>query len=133
MSNDEEIFGKRPKQYFEVGEKYSPTFKAACIFMGFLGFIPILLAILGFLNYYFPGKPAWFFAANLIFGVLMIFGVVLLYRFKKWGVYLFAGALVINILFHLSLGWEELDMINGLYFFIGFALVPIIPRWKYFK
>ena len=133
MSSDEELFGKRPKQYFEVKEKHSSTFKAACIFMGFLGFIPIFLAVLGFMKYYFPGKPVWFFCANLLLGILMIIGAMKTYRFQKWGLYLFAVALIVNILFHLSLGWEEIDMINGLYFFIGFALVPIIPRWKFFK
>ncbi|MDR1876362.1 MAG: hypothetical protein LBQ84_01915 [Flavobacteriaceae bacterium] len=133
MSNDEEIFGKRPEEYFEVKEKKPPTFLLACIYMAFMGFIPILLGILGFLKIYFPGAPNWFFILNLIFGILMILGTLGTYNFKKKGIYLFAGALLADILFHLSLGLEELDAIHGLYFFIGFALVPVIPRWKLFK
>jgi hypothetical protein len=133
MSNDEEIFGKRPQEYFEVKEKKSLTFLLSCLYMGFMGFIPIFLGILGFLKIYFPGAPDWFFILNLVFGIIMIIGSVGTYSFKKTGIYLFTSALAVDILFHLSLGLEELDAIHGLYFFIGFALVPIVPRWKFFK
>lgn len=133
MSSDEEIFGKRPKEYFEVKEKKSIPFILSCIYMGFMGFIPIFLGILGFMKIYFPGAPAWFFILNIILGILMIIGSISTYYFKKWGVFLFGLTLFVDILFHLSLGFEELDAINGLYLFIGFALVPIIPRWKFFN
>ncbi|WP_128331802.1 hypothetical protein [Apibacter sp. HY039] len=133
MSSDEEIFGKRPKEYFEVKNKKSVGFLLSSLYMGFMGSIPILLGILGFMKIYFPGAPQWFFVSNIIFGILMIIGSYGTYNFKKNGIYLFTASLIIDILFHLSLGLEELDAIHGLYFFIGFALVPIIPRWKFFK
>ncbi|MDR2122326.1 MAG: hypothetical protein LBP34_04290 [Flavobacteriaceae bacterium] len=135
MSNDEEIFGKRPKEYFEIKEKRPLTFLLSCLYMGFMGSIPIFLGILGFMEIYFPEISSWywFFILNIVFGILMILGAVKTYKFKKIGIYLFISALITDVLFHLSLGWEELDAIHGLYFFIGFALVPIIPRWKLFE
>ncbi|TWP23679.1 hypothetical protein ETU10_05460 [Apibacter muscae] len=133
MKEEDSIFGKRPKEYFVVKEKKSLGFLMACLYMGFMGLIPIVLAYLGFKKIYFPSAPLWFFGINLFFGVLMILGSYWSYHFKKNGIYLFTATLILDILFHLFLGFEELDAIHGLYFFIGFALVPIIPRWKYFK
>lgn len=133
MSSDEEIFGKRPKEYFDVKEKKSVAFVLSCLYMSFMGFIPIFLGILGFMKIYFPGAAHWFFILNIFLGILMIIGSINTYNLKKWGIYLFGLTLLVDILFHLSLGFEELDAINGLYLFIGFALVPIIPRWKFFK
>lgn len=133
MSFDEEIFGKRPKEYFQVKEKKTVTFIFSCLYMGFMGFIPIFLGILGFMKIYFPGASTWFFVSNIVLGILMIIGAIATFNFFKMGIYLFGLTLILDILFHLSLGFEELDAINGLYLFIGFALVPIIPRWKLFK
>lgn len=133
MSSDEEIFGKRPKEYFQVKEKKSVTFIFSCLYMGFMGFIPIFLGILGFMKIYFPGASTCFFVSNIVLGILMIIGAIATFNFFKMGIYLFGLTLILDILFHLSLGFEELDAINGLYLFIGFALVPIIPRWKLFK
>lgn len=133
MSEDEEIFGKRPKEYFKVTEKRSVGFKISCLYMGFMALIPIFLAILGFKKIYFPGASNWFFIIYLLLGLLMVMGTIGTYNFKKKGLILFIFALILDILFHLSLGFEELDAIHGLYLFIGFALVPIVPRWKFFK
>lgn len=133
MSDDEEIFGNRPKEYFQVKEKKSLGFILAVLYMGFMGCIPIFLGVLGLLKVYFPGAPTWFFILNFVFGILMLAGSYLTYNFRKIGIYLFAVALIADIMFHLSLGFAELDAIHGLYFFIGFALLPIIPRWKFFK
>lgn len=133
MREDEEIFGKRPKEYFKVKEKKSLAFKISCLYMGFMAFIPLFLAILGFKRIYFPGAPTWFFIINLLLGLMMMIGAIGAYNFKKRGLYLFVSTLIVDILFHLSLGLQELDAIHGLYLFIGLALVPIVPRWKYFN
>lgn len=127
-------FNPEKEEYFKVTRLYSTGFIIACIGILILALIPIARAVLGYCKIYLPNAPNWFFTLDLIIGIIQTIGAALIFKLKKLGIWLFCAGLIAVILLYLTaFNAYEIDAVHGLYFFIGYALVPIIPRWKYFK
>ena len=78
--------------------------------------------------------PANYFI--LIFGVdlLMILGVLLIYFYRKIGVYLFPAAVFLHYILHnYYLNTFLYTDVTNLFLFISVGLVAFIPKWKFFK
>lgn len=78
--------------------------------------------------------PDWYPLATLGLGVASLIGIILVYFYKKIGVYLTIASLFIAIVMQPEV------MVDGVLFsmftlfvFIGYGLAVIIPHWKEFK
>jgi len=78
--------------------------------------------------------PVWYF--YLIFAVdfLMVLGIVLIFFYRKIGVYLFPIALIMHFLFHnYYLSTFLYTDVTNMFLFIGLGLLAIIPKFQFFK
>jgi len=78
--------------------------------------------------------PTWYPNVTLGLGILSLIGIVLVYFYKKIGVYLTALALFISIIIQPEFMPDgTLYSMFTLFVFIGYGLAVIIPRWKEFS
>ncbi|MGV8913827.1 MAG: hypothetical protein ACOH1X_00085 [Kaistella sp.] len=72
----------------------------------------------------------------LIFGVdlLMILGLILIFFYRKVGVFLFPVAVLTHYMLHnYYLSTFLYTDVTNLFLFISVGLVAFIPKWKFFK
>lgn len=72
----------------------------------------------------------------LIFGVdlLMILGLILIFFYRKVGVFLFPIAVLTHYMLHnYYLSTFLYTDVTNLFLFISVGLVAFIPKWKFFK
>ncbi len=72
----------------------------------------------------------------LIFGVdlLMILGLILIFFYRKVGVFLFPLAVLTHYMLHnYYLSTFLYTDVTNLFLFISVGLVAFIPKWKFFK
>ena len=72
----------------------------------------------------------------LIFGVdlLMILGLILIFFYRKIGVFLFPIAVLTHYMLHnYYLSTFLYTDVTNLFLFISVGLVAFIPKWKFFK
>ena len=78
--------------------------------------------------------PSWYPSATLILGLLTLLGIILVYFYKKIGVYLTVISLFIAIVMQPEFMPDgTLYSMFTLFVFIGYGLAVIIPHWKEFK
>ncbi len=78
--------------------------------------------------------PIWFFYVIFGLDILMVASVVLIYFYRKLGIYLLPVAASVHMImnsFYLSV--IRYSDLNILFAFFVAALFVTIPRWKYFK
>lgn len=78
--------------------------------------------------------PTWYPNATLGLGILSLIGIILVYFYKKIGVYLTIFSLFIAIAMQPEFMPDgTLYSMFTLFVFIGYGLAVIIPHWKEFK
>lgn len=78
--------------------------------------------------------PSWYPNATLGLGILSLIGIILVYFYKKIGVYLTIFSLFIAIAMQPEFMPDgTLYSMFTLFVFIGYGLAVIIPHWKEFK
>lgn len=78
--------------------------------------------------------PEWYPIATLLLGLLALIGVVLVYFYRRIGVYLTIISLFISIVMQPEFMPDgTLYSMFTLFVFIGYGLSVIIPHWKEFK
>lgn len=80
------------------------------------------------------GIPGWYFYLIFSVDVLMIISQILIFFYRKVGIYLFPVAVFTHFLLHnfyLS-SFLYFDLML-LFFYFAIILFMTIPRWKYFK
>ncbi|MFV0305388.1 MAG: hypothetical protein ACK5IC_07925 [Moheibacter sp.] len=78
--------------------------------------------------------PTWYPIATLALGVLSLLGVIMVYFYRKIGVYLTIASLFLAIIMQPTFMPDgTLYSMFTLFVFIGYGLAVIIPRWAYFK
>jgi hypothetical protein len=78
--------------------------------------------------------PGWYPSATLILGLLTLLGIILVYFYKKIGVYLTVISLFIAIVMQPEFMPDgTLYSMFTLFVFIGYGLAVIIPHWREFK
>ncbi len=123
-----------PNDYFGEVEKRSTTFKVVMSVLALFSLLPLYSAIKGLEGKFLEGEnPSTFYVliALIIISLLSVWGM---YRFKKIAVFTFVASAIAQYLWYLlAYGVDFFDMIFVFFLFIGFGLLEIIPRWKYFK
>lgn len=80
------------------------------------------------------GIPGFYFI--IIFGIdlLMVIGLVLIFFYRKIGIYLFPTALMLHFLLHnYYLTTFLYTDVTNLFLFISVGLLAFIPKWQFFK
>ena len=78
--------------------------------------------------------PVWYF--YVIFGIdfLMAISLVLMYFYRKLGLFAFPAFLVLHFFMHnYYLSTFLYTDVTNLFLFTGFGMLAIIPKWKFFK
>lgn len=78
--------------------------------------------------------PSWYFYLVFFVDFLMVVGLVLIFFYRKAGVYLFPAALIIHFFLHsFYLSTFLYTDVTNLFFFVTMGLLFIIPKWQFFK
>lgn len=124
--------GKEFGTEFQVDKVKSTAFYVLLIVMALLGFANIYRGYLNFSPNATFGAYDWYPYTTMALAVLMLFGVILLYKLKKVGLYLIVGALFVDIVQQPEFGmWGTLSSVFALFIMLGYGLVVVIPRWSY--
>ncbi len=72
----------------------------------------------------------------LIFGVdlLMIIGLILIFFYRKVGIFLFPAAVLLHYILHnYYLSTFLYTDVTNMFLFVSVGLLAFIPKWKFFK
>lgn len=78
--------------------------------------------------------PAFYFILIFLIDLLMVIGLILIFFYRKIGVYLFPAAVVLHFFFHnYYLSTFLYTDVTNLFVFISVGLLAFIPKWQFFK
>jgi hypothetical protein len=78
--------------------------------------------------------PEWYPYATLGLGLLSLIGIILVYFYRKLGVYMTIAGLFLSVVMQPEVMVDGvLFSLFTLFVFIGYGLAVIIPHWKEFK
>lgn len=78
--------------------------------------------------------PLWYFYFIFFIDFLILLSVVLIFFYRKVGIYLFPIATAFHFFFHLYfLDTFLYSDVTSLFLFIGIGLLAFIPKWQFFK
>lgn len=78
--------------------------------------------------------PGFYFILIFLIDLLMIIGLILIFFYRKMGVYLFPAAVVLHFFFHnFYLSTFLYTDVTNLFIFISVGLLAFIPKWQFFK
>jgi hypothetical protein len=78
--------------------------------------------------------PRWYFYVIFSIDVLMMLGLVLMFFYRKVGIFMFPALLVMHFFMHnYYLSTFLYTDVTNLFLFTGFGMLAIIPKWKFFK
>ncbi|WP_124641586.1 MULTISPECIES: hypothetical protein [Amniculibacterium] len=121
-------------QYFGEVKKRSLSFYLA-LAITFIFYILMLNTDMAqYSQHHETGVPSWFI--SVLFGVdaIILVSLILVYFFKKIGVYLLPlFVMVHHLLYEFYLSTTLLAGLHLLFVFLTAGLLVIIPRWKLFK
>ncbi|MBU8882917.1 hypothetical protein KSK37_07470 [Kaistella sp. DKR-2] len=78
--------------------------------------------------------PGFYFLLIFFTDLLMIIGLLLIFFYRKIGVYLFPVAVVMHFMLHnYYLSTFLYTDVTNLFLYISVGLLAFIPKWKFFK
>ena len=78
--------------------------------------------------------PGFYFILIFLLDLLMIIGLILIFFYRKMGVYLFPAAVVLHFFLHnFYLSTFLYTDVTNLFIFISVGLLAFIPKWQFFK
>ena len=78
--------------------------------------------------------PGFYFILIFLIDLLMIVGLILIFFYRKIGVYLFPAAVVLHFFLHnFYLSTFLYTDVTNLFIFISVGLLAFIPKWQFFK
>ncbi|AZA82489.1 hypothetical protein C1637_08160 [Chryseobacterium lactis] len=87
-----------------------------------------------YLQHEYLDIPRWYFYVIFSIDFLMMVGLVLMFFYRKIGIYMFPAFLVLHFFMHnYYLSTFLYTDVTNLFLFTGFGMLAIIPKWKFFK
>lgn len=78
--------------------------------------------------------PGFYFILIFLIDLLMIIGLILIFFYRKMGVYMFPAAVVLHFFLHnFYLSTFLYTDVTNLFVFISVGLLAFIPKWQFFK
>ncbi|MBD3906630.1 hypothetical protein NAL32_20380 [Chryseobacterium sp. Ch-15] len=87
-----------------------------------------------FLQHEYLNIPRWYFYVIFTIDAFMMISLVLMFFYKKIGMFAFPILLICHFLMHnYYLSTFLYTDVTNLFLFTGFGMLAIIPKWKFFK
>jgi hypothetical protein len=78
--------------------------------------------------------PRWYFFVIFSIDILMMIGLILMFFYRKIGIFMFPALLVLHFFMHnYYLSTFLYTDVTNLFLFTGFGMLAIIPKWKFFR
>ena len=78
--------------------------------------------------------PEWYFILVFAVDALMIIGLILIFFYRKIGIFLFPVAVLAHYLIHnYFLSTFLYTDVTNMFLFISIGLLAFIPKWQFFK
>ena len=78
--------------------------------------------------------PEWYFILVFAVDALMIIGLILIFFYRKIGIFLFPAAVLAHYLIHnYFLSTFLYTDVTNIFLFISIGLLAFIPKWQFFK
>jgi len=78
--------------------------------------------------------PEWYFILVFAVDALMIIGLILIFFYRKIGIFLFPAAVLAHYLIHnYFLSTFLYTDVTNMFLFISIGLLAFIPKWQFFK
>jgi len=120
--------------YFDVDPKKGWGFILALASLLLFTIMGMGIDIDEYLQHEFLNIPRWYFYVIFTIDALMIISLILMYFYRKIGMFAFPVLLVLHFLMHnYYLSTFLYTDVTNLFLFTGFGMLAIIPKWKFFK
>lgn len=120
--------------YFDNSPVKTLSFYVTIVLLVFFWILSVGIDDTEFLQHQEISIPAWFSYVLLSIDALAIVCVILIYMYRKIGVFLYPILIAIHLFMHeFYLSTLLYSDVFNLFIFIGVGLLAIIPKWKFFK
>ncbi|WP_426473217.1 hypothetical protein [Chryseobacterium balustinum] len=120
--------------YFDVDPKKGWGFILALASLLLFTIMGMGIDIDEFLQHEYLNIPRWYFYVIFTIDAFMILSLVLMFFYKKIGMFTFPILLVFHFLMHnYYLSTFLYTDVTNLFLFTGFGMLAIIPKWKFFR
>lgn len=120
--------------YFDVDPKKGWGFILALASLLLFTIMGMGIDIDEFLQHEYLNIPRWYFYVIFTIDALMIISLVLMFFYRKIGMFAFPVLLVLHFLMHnYYLSTFLYTDVTNLFLFTGFGMLAIIPKWKFFR
>ncbi|VXC03713.1 MULTISPECIES: hypothetical protein [Chryseobacterium] len=120
--------------YFDVDPKKGWGFILALASLLLFTVMGMGIDIDEYLQHEYLNIPRWYFYVIFTIDALMIISLVLMFFYRKMGMFAFPVLLVLHFLMHnYYLSTFLYTDVTNLFLFTGFGMLAIIPKWKFFK
>ncbi|KPH12708.1 hypothetical protein [Chryseobacterium sp. ERMR1:04] len=120
--------------YFDEDPKKGWGFIAAFASLMLFTIMGLGIDVDEYLQHEFLNIPRWYFYIIFSLDALMMISLVLMFFYKKIGIYIFPVMLILHFFMHnYYLSTFLYTDVTNLFLFTGFGMLAIIPKWKFFK
>lgn len=120
--------------YFDVDPKKGWGFILALASLLLFTVMGMGIDIDEYLQHEYLNIPRWYFYVIFSIDALMMISLVLMFFYRKIGMFAFPVLLVLHFLMHnYYLSTFLYTDVTNLFLFTGFGMLAIIPKWKFFK
>lgn len=120
--------------YFDVDPKKGLGFILALASLLLFTVMGMGIDIDEYLQHEYLNIPRWYFYVIFTIDALMAISLILMFFYRKIGMFAFPVLLVLHFLMHnYYLSTFLYTDVTNLFLFTGFGMLAIIPKWKFFK
>lgn len=120
--------------YFDVDPKKGWGFILALASLLLFTVMGMGIDIDEYLQHEYLNIPRWYFYVIFTIDAFMMISLVLMFFYRKIGMFAFPVLLVLHFLMHnYYLSTFLYTDVTNLFLFTGFGMLAIIPKWKFFR
>lgn len=120
--------------YFDENPKKGLGFTLAFAALMLFTIMGLGIDVDEFLQHEYLNIPTWYFYVIFSIDFLMMVSLVLMYFYRKIGIFTFPALLVLHFFMHnYYLSTFLYTDVTNLFLFTGFGMLAIIPKWKFFR
>ncbi|UOU98581.1 hypothetical protein MUU74_01100 [Chryseobacterium daecheongense] len=125
---------KEEYSYFDEDPKKGTGFILTIIALLVFTIMGLGIDIDEYVQHEYLNIPRWYFYVIFTIDALMMIGLVLMFFYRKIGIFMFPALLILHFFMHnYYLSTFLYTDVTNLFLFTGFGMLAIIPKWKFFK
>lgn len=130
------IFAVMDDSYFrgETQKRRGTMLLAALVLMLLSAFMGMGIDVDQYLQHREIKIPGWYFYLIFAVDVIIFVAALLIYLYRKVGVFLFPVGMLMHFFFHLYfLNTFVYSDLLAIFFYSSLCLLAVIPQWKFFR